>query len=203
MSSFEKINFLLKQISSSNSYVSIRTLIEENLIDEKLIRLCLRKLPQWYQQTPGQIQEIKKHFHEIFLRTTIEQKQLIDLLLNQLRETFDDYLIYLLTDLYEKNYEKLLNELENEKDSSFIVHLPDRISNTCQMKIPSVFQTKNFFSRLSIYIQEQLVSIHYPKLKSQIDTNINFLSQIIHKATKLGKLIHSSFISVISMFRLY
>lgn len=187
MSSFEQINFFLKQISTSNSYFSIRSIVEENINDEKLVRLCLRKLPQWYQQTPEQIQDIKKHFHDIILRTTIEQKQLIDLLLNQLREKTEDYLIYLLSDLYEKNYEKLFNELEKNNDSSFLIHLPDRISNICQTKIPSVFQIKTFCSRLSRYIQGQFISNHYPKLKSQIDTNISFLSQIIHKAAKLGK----------------
>lgn len=187
MSSFEQINFFLKQISTSNSYFSIRSIVEENINDEKLVRLCLRKLPQWYQQTPEQIQDIKKHFHDIILRTTIEQKQLIDLLLNQLREKTEDYLIYLLSDLYEKNYEKLFNELEKNNDSSFLIHLPDRISNICQTKIPSVFQIKTFCSQLSRYIQGQFISNHYPKLKSQIDTNISFLSQIIHKAAKLGK----------------
>jgi hypothetical protein len=197
--SFERLNLVLKQISSSNSYLSIHLLIEEYFFDknrhltsieqEKLVRLCLRKLPDWFSQTPEQIKEIKLSFHKYFLQTPflLKQKQLIDLLLNQLQNQSNDYLIFLLVDLYDKNYQKLLNELENQSDVAFIVHLPDRISNICMTNIPNCFQTKTYFNRLSQFIQEQLISFHYPNMVAQIDTSVNFLCQIVHRAAKLGK----------------
>jgi hypothetical protein len=95
--SFERLNIVLKQISSSNSYFSVRLLIEEYFFDkniyltsieqEKLVRLCLRKLSNWFSQTPEQIKEIKINFHQYFLQTPflLKQKQLIDLLLNELK----------------------------------------------------------------------------------------------------------------------
>lgn len=197
--SFERLNHVLKQISSSNSYLSIHLLIEEYFFDknlhltsidqEKLVRLCLRKFSDWFIQTPEQIKDIKLNFHKYFLQTPIllKQKQLIDLLLNELKIHSNDYFIFLLVDLYDKNYQKLLNELENQSDISFIVHLPDRISNICMTNIPNCFQTKIYFNRLSQYIQEQLITSHYPNMLAQIDTSVNFLCQIVHKAAKLGK----------------
>jgi hypothetical protein len=162
---------------------------------EKLVRLCLRKLSQWFSQTPEQIKEIKIDFHQYFLQTPIylKQKQLIDLLLNELNNTFNDYFIFLLTDLYDKNYQKLLNELEYDIDISYIIHLPDRITNICMTNIPLCFQTKPFFNRLSEYIQEQLINVHYPNMLAQIDTSINFLCQLVHKSAKLGKMNFTKF----------
>jgi len=197
--SFERLNIVLKQISSSNSYSSIRLLIEECFFDknkhftsieqEKLVRLCLRKLSDWFSQTPEQIKDIKINFHRYFLQTPflLRQKQLIDLILNELKTTSSDYLIFLLVDLYEKNYQKLLNELEQEGDVGYIIHLPDRISNICMTNIPICFQSKTYFNRLSEYIQEQLITCHYPNMVAQIDTSVNFLCQIVHRAAKLGK----------------
>lgn len=196
--SFERLNSVLKQISSSNSYFSVRLLIEEYFFDkpnqltsneqEKLVRLCLRKLPEWFSQTPEQIKEIKIHFHKYFLRTPIylKQKQLIDLILNELKNNSNDYFIFLLTDLYDKNYQKLLNELEHDVDIPYIIHLPDRITNICMTNIPPCFQIKSYFNRLSEYIQEQLITLHYPNMMAQIDTSVNFLCQLVHKAAKLG-----------------
>ncbi|CAF1214994.1 unnamed protein product [Adineta steineri] len=196
--SFEKINLVLKQISSSNSYTSIRLLIEEYFFDknihltsieqEKLVRLCLRKLSDWFSQTPEQIKDIKLNFHKYFLQTPIllKQKQLIDLIINEFQTNLNDYFIFLLIDIYEKNYQKLLNELEQDKDIGYIIHLPDRISNICMTNIPVCFQSKIYFHRLSQYIQEQLITYHYPNMVAQIDTNINFLCQLVHRAAKLG-----------------
>jgi hypothetical protein len=197
--SFEKFHFVLKQISSSNSYFSIQLLIEEYFFDkkfhltsieqEKLVRLCLRKLSNWFSQTPEQIKEIKINFHKYFLQTPIslKQKQLIDLLLNELKNSSNDYLIFLLTDLYDKNYQKLLNELEKDSDIPYIIHLPDRISNISMTNIPICFQIKPYFYRLSEYIQQKLLTCHYPNMVAQVDTNISFLCQLVHKAAKLGK----------------
>lgn len=197
--SFERLNMVLKQLSSSDSYASVQPVIEkfcfENDIHltsmerEKVVRLCLRKLSDWFSRTPEQIKEIKVHFHQYFVQTPflLKQKQLIDLILNELNVSFNDYLIFLLVDLYEKNYEKLLIELEKESDISYIIHLPDRICNICTTNIPKCFQTKTFFNRLSEYIQEQLITCHYPNMIAQIDTNVNFLCQLIHRTAKLGK----------------
>ncbi|CAF5023210.1 unnamed protein product [Rotaria sp. Silwood1] len=196
--SFERLNILLKQISSSNSYFSIENIIEEyfcnknspltTIEQEKLIRLCLRKLSDWFNQTPEQIKQIKINFHKYFIQTSflLKQKQLIDLLLNQLKISLNDYLTFLLIDLYEKNYLKLLNELEQEFDLTYIIHLPDRITNIYMNNIPICFQSKNFFHRLSQYIQEQLITYHYPNMVAQIDTNIKFICQLVHRAAKLG-----------------
>lgn len=201
--SFEKLNFVLKQISSSNSYFSVQLLIEEYFLNksnqltsieqEKFVRLCLRKLSNWFSQTPEQIKEIKINFHKYFLHPTIllKQKQLIDLLLNELKNNSNDYFIFLLTDLYDKNYLKLLNELEKDSDVSYIIHLPDRISNVCMTNIPVCFQIKSYLNRLSQYIQEQLITFHYPNMVAQIDTSVSFLSQLVHKAAKLGNMIES------------
>ncbi len=197
--SYEKLNIVLKQISSSNSYFSVRVLIEEyffgknihltSIEQEKLVRLCLRKLSNWFSQTPEQIKEIKINFQKYFLQTPflLKQKQLIDLLLNELKNTSNDYFIFLLTDIYDKNYQKLLNELEKDSDISYIIHLPDRISNICMTNIPVCFQIKSYFNRLSEYIQEQLITCHYPNMIAQIDTSVNFLCQLVHRAAKLGK----------------
>ncbi|CAF1061889.1 unnamed protein product [Rotaria sordida] len=196
--SFERLNIVLKEISSSNSYLSIENLIEEyffnknlhltSIEQEKFVRLCLRKLSDWFNQTPEQIKQIKIHFHKYFIQTPflLKQKQLIDLLLNQLKISFNDFFSFLLIDLYEKNYQKLLYELENDLDIGFIIHLPDRISNIFMTNIPICFQSKNFFHRLSQYIQQQLITIHYPNMIAQVDTNVNFLSQLVHRAAKLG-----------------
>ena len=197
--SFERLNIVLKQISSSNSYSSVRLLIEESFFDknnhltsieqEKLVRLCLRKLSDWFSQTPEQIKDIKINFHKYFLQTPVllKQKQLIDLILNELKTTSNDYFIFLLVDLYDKNYQKLLNELEKEGDIGYMIHLPDRISNICMTNIPICFQSKTYFNRLSEYIQEQLITCHYPNMVAQIDTSVNFLCQLVHHAAKLGK----------------
>ncbi|CAF2073879.1 unnamed protein product [Rotaria magnacalcarata] len=196
--SFERLNPILKQISSSHSYLSVQPVIEEycfnenihltSIEQEKLIRLCLRKLPDWFSQTPEQIKEIKSNFHKYFLQaqSSLKQKQIIDLILNEFKLTNNDYFIFLLVDVYEKNYEKRLHELENESDIGYIIHLPDRINNICMKNIPICFQTKTYFNRLSEYIQEQLINYHYPNMLAQMDTNISCLSQLIHRAAKLG-----------------
>ncbi|CAM4964007.1 unnamed protein product [Rotaria socialis] len=198
--SFERLNLILKQISSSHSYLSVQPVIEEycfnenihltSIEQEKLIRLCLRKLSDWFSQTPEQIKEIKSNFHKYFLQaqSSLKQKQIIDLILNELKLTNNDYFIFLLVDVYEKNYKKRLHELENESDIGYTIHLPDRINNICMKNIPMCFQTKTYFNRLSEYIQEQLINYHYPNMLAQMDTNISFLSQLIHRAAKLGKI---------------
>ncbi|CAF2885594.1 unnamed protein product [Rotaria sp. Silwood2] len=200
---FERLNHILKQISSSNSYFSIQCLIEEYFFDksirltsieqEKLVRLCLRKLSEWFSQTPEQIKEIKINFHKYILQTpfSLKQKQLIDLILNELKNSSNDYFSFLLVDLYEKNYQILLNELENESDIGFIIHLPDRINNICMTNTPICFQAKNYFNHLSQYIQEQLITCHYPNMVAQIDTSVNFLSQLVHRAAKLGRIYYN------------
>ncbi|UJR13488.1 hypothetical protein I4U23_000502 [Adineta vaga] len=196
--SFERINLVLKQISSSNSYSSIQSLIEQYFFDktlqltsldqEKLVRLCLRKLSDWFLQNPEQIKEIKIKFHQHLLQTPflLKQKQLIDLILNENQTNLNDYFIFLLNDIYEKNYQNLLNELENDSDVAYIIHLPDRIGNISMTNIPLSFQTKTYFNRLSDYIQEQLITYHYPKMVAQMDTNVSFLCRLVHKAAKLG-----------------
>lgn len=197
--SFERLNIVLKQISSSNTYLSVRDIIEEyffnknlhltSIEQEKLVRVCLRKLSDWFSQTPEQIKDIKLNFHKYFLQTPflLKQQQLIELILNELKITPNDYFMFLLVDLYEKNYQKLLNELEKDSDIGFIIHLPDRITNICMTNIPVCFQHRMFFNRLSEYIQEQLITFHYPNMVAQIDTSISFLCQLIHRAAKLGK----------------
>lgn len=201
--SFERINLALKQISASTTYTAVQSLIEQHLAERslsltaveqaKLIRLCLRKLNEWFSHTPDQIKEIKLHFHQLLIRTPthLTQKQLIDLLLDQLQITFNDYLIFLLTDVYDKNYSKLLEELEREGDVAYLVHLPDRVSNVCRTHIPTCFQARMYFHRLSGHIEEQLLTHHYPKMLAQTDTNVNFLCQLVHRAAKLGELLSS------------
>ena len=197
--SFERSNLLLKQISSAPSYSSVRSLLDEHLAagnarltsieQEKLVRVCLRKLADWFQHTPEQIQEIKLNFHRYFLRTPFffPQKQLFDLLLNELHEHPSDYLLFLLVDLYEKNYSTFLDELTRENDVSYLIHLPDRVSNVCQKNTPPAFQLATYCRRLSDYIRERLINEHYPRMLGQVDTNVTFLSLVIHRAAKLGK----------------
>ena len=199
--SFERSNLVCKQISTSNSFDSVRSLIEEQFFErsiqrtssdqERLVRLCLRKLSDWFLAAPEQIKEIKLKFHSYLLQTPtgLKQKQLIDLILNELKSHASDYLTFLVVDVYEKNYRRLLDELANESDVGYIVHLPDRITNVCMTNAPACFQVKTYFVRLSHYIEEQLVTCHYPNLVARIDTNVNFLCQLVHRAAKLGKII--------------
>ncbi|CAF0875637.1 unnamed protein product [Adineta ricciae] len=196
--SFERINLVLKQISASDSYSSVQSLLTQYFFDrtlqltavdqEKVVRLCLRKLPDWFSQHPEQVKEIKIDFHQHLLQTPIllTQKQIIDLILNEFQTIPVDYFIFLLNDIYEKNYVKLLSELEKENDIGYIIHLPDRITNISLTNIPSNFRAKIYFNRLSEYIEEQLITYHYPKMIAQTDTNVQFLCQLIHKAAKLG-----------------
>ena len=118
---------------------------------------------------------------------------MIDLILNELKSHTNDYLLFLVVDVYEKNYRRLLDELANESDVGYIAHLPDRITNVCMTTAPACFQVKAYFTRLSHYIEEQLVTCHHPNLVARIDTNVNFLCQLVHRAAKLGKIIvHSA-----------
>ena len=208
--SFERLNSIFKEISSSPTYFSVQTQIEKNFFDEnleqeKFLRLCLRKLTDWFTQTPDQIKEIKIHFHTFFLQTSsrLKQRQLIDLLIQQLTNQFNDYFIYLLTDLYQTNNQQFFEELQQENNVNYLIHLPDRITNICRRNIPTCFQAKFYFKRISEFIQQQLITIHYPKMLAQIDTNINFLSQLVHKAAKLGKSTSFSLRFPIGSFRLY
>ena len=197
--SFETVNIALKQISASTSYSAVRSLIEQYFFERnlqltavdqaKLVRLSLRKLNDWFAHAPDQVKDIKISFHQHLLRTPVflTQKQLIDLILTELQTTFNDYLIFLLGDVYDKNYSRLLNELERESDVGYLAHLPDRASNVCMTHIPVCFQAKTYFRRLSEYIEEQLLTCHYPKMLAQTDTNVSFLCQLVHRAAKLGK----------------
>lgn len=192
--SFERLNSIFKELSSSQTYFSVQNQIETNFFDEnldheKFLRLCLRKLPDWFLQTPDQIKEIKRDFHDFFLRTSsrLKHRQLIDLLIQELTDQFTDYFIYLLTDLYQNNTQQFFEELQRENNVNYLIHLPDRMTNLCRRNIPNCFQAKFFFQRMGQFIQHQLATIHYPKMLAQIDTNINFLSQLVHRASKLGK----------------
>lgn len=191
--SFERLNSILKEISASNSYVSFRNLTENDLLhqdQEKIVRLCLRKLPQWFRDTPDQIKEIKLHFHQYCLQAShrFQQRQIIDLILEELKTQLNDYFLFLLVDLFEKNYSILLDQLAEQSDVDYLIHLPDRVGNVCMRNIPSCFQIKSYFHRLSEFIRDELINRHYPNLLAQKDTNISFLSQLIHKAAKLGNI---------------
>ena len=195
--SFERLNSLLKELSSSQSYFSVQSQIEKHLVDqhltgieqEKFLRLCLRKFSDWFSRTPDQIKEIKIHFHTCLLRTSLgfQHAQLIDLLINELTNQFNDYFLFLLTDFYQTHRRNLFEELERQKNVSYLVHLLDRISNLCGKNIPLCFQSEIYFRQISEYIEQQLINIHYPNMLAQIDTNVQFLSQLVHKAAKLGK----------------
>ena len=188
----ERSTLLFREIASSTDYSSVRSLLDEPLstsIDaEKLVRLCLRKLSDWFQTRPSQIQEIKVHFHRYFLRTpfSFAQKRLFDLLLGQLGEHLDDYLLFLLVDLFEKNYSIFLDELIRENDVTYLIHLPDRVNNVCEKNTPRAFQLNNYFRRLSEEIEKRLINEHYPRMVNQLDTNVQYLSQVIHRAARLG-----------------
>ena len=185
---------VLNEVSLSNNFASVRLLIEKYLFDEnlhqtsieqeKLLCVCLRKLSNWFVE---ERQQIQMNFIRYFLQIPIflKQKQLIHLLLNELKRKFDDYLLFLLIELYEKNYVKLLNELEEEGDVAFIVHLPDRVSNVSMKKIPKSFQCEIYFHRLSLFIENELLKRHYSNVNVEI---VSFLCQLVHKASKLGKL---------------
>lgn len=207
--SFERLNSILKEISASQSYFSIQSQLENyfsnfnSIEQEKFIRLCLRKFSDWSIQTPDQIKEMKIHFHDCLLRTSLKHAQFIDLLINELNNQFNDYFIYLLTDFYQINHRKLFEELERENNISYLIHLPDRIANISGKNIPLCFQTKIYFRQISQYIEQQLINIHYPNMLAQIDTNVQFLSQLVHKSAKLGKSIIRYLIIPIEYFRLY
>ncbi|CAF0801356.1 unnamed protein product [Didymodactylos carnosus] len=190
----------LKQISATTTYASVRDLIqqifvenEQSIIHEKVIQLCLRKLSDWYK-TSNNIKQIKTDFYQYFLNNIrLTQKQIIDLLLSELNtnntdKSNRDYLLYLLTEIYDKNYLKFLYEQFDQRENGiqYIVHLPDKIVNVCTYNIPPCFQTKTYFNRLSLFIKNELETKHYTNMEANRDTNIDILCKLVIKSSKLG-----------------
>lgn len=190
--SFERLNGILKDISASNSFDSIFVHLEKDFStndEEKLIRISLKKLSDWFRQNPTEILEIKRKFSDYFLRKSIrlKQKDLIDFLVEQLKNRFDDFLLYLLVELFQKNFSILFNELENANDVDFLLRLSDRLGNVSMRNLPICFQRRHFFLRLSQHIENELIHRHFVNVINDKDTNLKFLSQLIHKTSKFGE----------------
>ncbi|XP_057311608.1 telomere length regulation protein TEL2 homolog isoform X2 [Hydractinia symbiolongicarpus] len=77
-------------------------------------------------------------------------------------------------------------QMHSEMLIKFLVHIPDHVANTLQLKSSSIFEPEAYFTILCSSIGEVLVKIHH-SIQDSRDCSMSFLSQLFAKICAVGK----------------